>query len=60
MSNGLPTLYQQFIHLSRYARWVGDAGRRETWAETVDRYIDYMCNHQCKGLIPARTRKELR
>ena len=38
MNNMLPTPYQNFIALSRYARWTGD--RRETWSETVDRYID--------------------
>ena len=27
----LPTSYQEFIHLSRYARWNEDTGRRETW-----------------------------
>lgn len=31
--------YQEFIHKSRYARWLEDEGRRETWEETVDRYI---------------------
>ena len=34
----LPTPYQQFIHLSRYARWVEAEQRRETWLETVQRY----------------------
>lgn len=34
--------YQQFIALSRYARWQDDLGRRETWSETVDRYIDFV------------------
>lgn len=38
----LPTQYQQFIHQSRYARWREDVGRRETWQETVDRYVEYM------------------
>lgn len=33
--------YQEFIHLSRYARWLEDAGRRETWKETVARYISF-------------------
>lgn len=37
----LPTLYQEFIHLSRYARWDDENKRRETWSETVDRYINY-------------------
>lgn len=36
--------YSSFIHLSRYARWLPDKGRRETWEETVDRYINYFGN----------------
>lgn len=40
----LPTDYQKFIATSRYARWRDDLGRRESWEETVDRYIDYMRN----------------
>jgi len=42
MSNALPTDYQNFIATSRYARWLDDEGRRETWSETVTRYVDYM------------------
>ncbi len=34
-------LYQQYIHISRYSRWRDDLGRRETWEETVQRYVDY-------------------
>ena len=45
MNNYLPTDYQSFIALSRYARWKDDDQRRETWSETVDRYFDYMGNH---------------
>jgi len=37
----LPTNYQQFIHLSRYARWNEEHQRRETWEETVTRYFDF-------------------
>ena len=33
--------YQQFIHKSRYARWIPEESRRETWAETVNRYVDF-------------------
>lgn len=40
MSNQLPTDYQRFIHTSRYARWLDDKGRRETWTETVGRYLE--------------------
>ena len=37
----LPTTYQEYIHLSRYARWDYDLGRRETWDETVERYFNF-------------------
>lgn len=37
--------YRNFIHVSRYARWKEEEGRRETWTETVDRYIDFMLGH---------------
>lgn len=49
-SNGLsntelPTEYQQFIHLSRYARYREDLGGRETWNHTVTRYLDFFNEH---------------
>lgn len=37
--------YSNFIALSRYARWRDDLGRRETWAETVERYMDFFHDH---------------
>ncbi len=62
ISNQLPTDYQNFIALSRYARWKEDEQRRETWSETVQRYFDYMeghigANYQYK--LPADLRAEL-
>tara|TARA_S200002703_G_scaffold117270_1_gene102856 strand:- start:81 stop:2000 length:1920 start_codon:yes stop_codon:yes gene_type:complete len=44
----LPTPYQQFIHKSRYARWLDDKERRENWDETVERYLKFMV-YQVKG-----------
>ena len=41
----LPTDYQTFIALSRYARWLPEENRREEWTETVNRYLDYMSDH---------------
>ena len=38
---GLPTEYQQYIHLSRYSRYRYEDNRRETWEETVNRYFDF-------------------
>jgi len=37
--------YKNFIHISRYARWIEEKNRRETWVETVDRYINFMKDH---------------
>lgn len=39
--NNLPTLFQQMIYKSRYARWIESENRREDWPETVDRYIEF-------------------
>jgi len=44
----LPSQYQEFIHLSRYARWDENLKRRETWKETVKRYIDFFMNRYTK------------
>jgi ribonucleoside-triphosphate reductase len=33
--------YRNFIAVSRYSRWLEDENRRETWAETVQRYVDF-------------------
>ena len=49
INNYLPTDYQNFIALSRYARWKDDEQRRENWGETIDRYFDYMEKHLKKN-----------
>lgn len=41
----LPSLYQQYIHLSRYSRFLPQEKRRETWPETVSRYFDFFEKH---------------
>jgi len=42
----LATDYQNYIHLSRYARWDYTKQRRETWSETtVDRYVQFILQH---------------
>jgi ribonucleoside-diphosphate reductase alpha chain len=45
-NKGLPTLYQNIIHKSRYARYLEDKGRREIWQETVGRLMDYLTTKQ--------------
>ncbi len=32
----------EFVYLRTYAKWLPHEGRRETWVETVDRYMDFM------------------
>lgn len=34
--------YQEYIHKSRYAKYLPEQGRREDWNETVQRYVDYI------------------
>ena len=58
----LPTVYQQFIHKSRYARWLPTEKRREEWHETVARYFDFFekqIEKNCKYKIDKKTREYL-
>jgi ribonucleoside-triphosphate reductase len=41
--------YKNFIHVSRYSRWLEEKGRRETWVETIDRYMNFMKSHLVKN-----------
>ena len=50
----MTTDYQTFIHLSRYSRWLETEQRRETWDETVNRYMSTW-----KGMISDKLCKEL-
>jgi len=45
MSRTIENPYENFIALSRYARWLENENRRETWGETVDRYFNFMQGH---------------
>jgi ribonucleoside-diphosphate reductase alpha chain len=61
-NNYLPTLYQQFIHKSRYARWLWDENRRENWDETVARYFNFFEEHLNENnnfILDKDVRKEL-
>ena len=40
----LQTDFQNYIALSRYAKWQDSLGRRETWEQTVDRYFSFFAN----------------
>ena len=49
-----PTALQTYVHRSRYARWVDELGRRETWPETVARYINFFGDRFPKTFPKAR------
>tara|TARA_B100000470_G_scaffold154521_1_gene120535 strand:+ start:8988 stop:10952 length:1965 start_codon:yes stop_codon:yes gene_type:complete len=58
----LPTEYQSFIHLSRYARWKYNEERREKWSETIGRYFDFFkedLKEKCDYNFSDEERKEL-
>lgn len=54
--------YRAFIATSRYSRWLDEEGRRETWVETVDRYVKFYKNHadtNYPGVIDEKTWNEI-
>lgn len=55
----LPTDYQQFIYLSRYARWLDDKKRREYWDESVKRYLTFFKDRFKNRNIPTEIWDEL-
>ena len=40
--------YQEYIHKSRYARYLPDLKRREPWGETVNRYLNFWVDRGVK------------
>ena len=48
--------YQEYIHQSRYARWIPEEARRETWTDTVYRYVNFWVE---KGYINVDEQKRL-
>jgi len=49
----------EFVYYRSYSRWIDGEGRRETWIETVDRYLGFMKGKMGK-LIKDSEYKELR
>lgn len=47
------TSYQHFIFYAHYARWRDELGRRETWVEAIDRFMDYMKQKMGDKIKPA-------
>lgn len=46
------TDYQRFISLSRYARWLPEENRRETWEETCARFVDNIVKPKISNIAP--------
>ena len=38
--------YQEYIHKSRYARYLDEEQRREDWEETVNRYVSFFTERE--------------
>src|SRR3989338_2804744 len=51
--------YQEFIFYQFYARWRRELGRRETWIEAIDRFMDYM-KENLKNKLTEAEYKEVR
>lgn len=51
--------YQEFIFYQFYARWREEFGRRETWIEAIDRFMDYM-KHKMGNKVTAAEYNEVR
>ena len=51
--------YQEYIAASRYARYQDDKGRRETWDETVQRFVDYIFSRTPQITENEKLKKEL-
>jgi len=42
----------EFVYYRTYSRWIPEENRRETWIETVDRYVDFMKENLGSKLKP--------
>lgn len=50
---------QEFVYVRTYSRWIEELKRRETWAETVERYIKFIEDER-GGKIPSKVIKKIR
>ena len=51
--------YQEYIHKSRYAKFLPEMGRRENWDETVQRYVDYVFSKNEKLAVNVELKNEI-
>lgn len=55
----LPNPLSEFIYYRTYSRWIEEEGRRETWIETVERYVAFM-RERLGGLLSEKEYSEVR
>src|SRR3972149_10704140 len=48
----------EFIYIRTYAKWIDELGRRETWEETVKRYVDFL-KAQRGGKVPPKVFRKI-
>ncbi len=49
----------EFVYLRTYARWLDEKGRRETWEETIDRYVNFLVEER-GDKIPTKVIRKIR
>lgn len=49
----------EFIYYRTYSRWMEDKGRRETWVETIDRFMNFM-KENLKDKLEEKEYQEIR
>ncbi|KKS88664.1 MAG: Ribonucleoside-triphosphate reductase [Parcubacteria group bacterium GW2011_GWC1_43_11b] len=42
----------EFVYYTTYSKWLPENGRRETWIETIDRYVDFMKENLGSKMMP--------
>lgn len=53
-------IFENFVAVDKYCRWLPEQNRRETWEEAVDRYFDYLINRlDLANKIPLEEMKEI-
>lgn len=63
MSDTTPTPFRndaaEFVYTRTYSRWIEELGRRETWEETVDRYVSWLETHR-GDMVPKKVFRKIR
>ena len=53
-------IFEDFVAIDKYCRWLPEKNRRETWNEAVDRYFDYLINRlELSSKVPIEEMKEI-